>query len=241
MAVLQAFFDESGKFHDKTAVSFAGCIGFRKDIEYLSDRWTRVLNDNCVAYISTSEAMCYRNEFRGWTTREAERDELLLSLAKIGRQYLCGFIGWSMTSEKFRSLPEFQRFGLTDPAYMGFEACVNVAVDQAQKNSRHVVDFYCDLSEQYSNKCVTLFNKIRVRRPDVKRVIRSITFADETQFPPLQLADMYAYCMRELESGSTKPLILEILNQFGYRPDKRQLYECTWTRELGVMDNRRLM
>jgi hypothetical protein len=60
----------------------------------------------------------------------------------------------------------------------------------------HVI---CDSAEEYSGQILELYLRMRVRVKEFKRQCVAITFAEDHMFPPLQLADIVAYCCRQRE------------------------------------------
>jgi hypothetical protein len=235
MAVLQMCVDESGKLSDTHSVAFAGCVAYEDDWRGLTRRWDAALRSVHVEYIGMGEAMSCTKQFKCWRDREDERDELLIHLAGVAQKYACAFFGTPITSEFFNSLPDSERRRLRNPVYMGFESCLDLVLRQAVKSKRHWVQMYCDLSEEYSTECLRMFNVLRMRRPEVKEYFRSLTFADESVFAPLQLADMYAYCIRERSTGPVRPIIQELLDIFQKNDPYASHFACEWKDGLGSM------
>jgi len=95
---------------------------------------------------------------------------------------------------------------LKNPLYAGFDGLLNRIIQRSlQANtSNNQFNLVYDLSEEYSVQCLKLFLKMRARSA-VKQFFPSLAFADDQEFPPLQAADMVAYCGREeTENGVGK-------------------------------------
>ena len=54
----------------------------------------------------------------------------------------------------------------------------------------------CDLSEEYAKECLRLFTRLRSQTV-YRQFFPALTFADDEEYSPLQVADMLAYCRRE--------------------------------------------
>jgi hypothetical protein len=109
------------------------------------------------------------------------------------------------TNEMFKKFsPSEQKKMLGNPYYAGFESCIVGALSQRVDTLLHIV---CDLAEEYSEKCVTAFNKMRKMRSDIKNRCVALAFADDETHAGLQIADLIASCARA-----------EILEKLGIRP-----------------------
>jgi Protein of unknown function (DUF3800) len=198
VATFQVHCDESGKLQDSKCVTFSGCI-FREDaVAEFSRRWTECLEDAQIADLHMKDAMRFGGEFRGWKNHGSDRDALLETLGKLlhdrGSQVV-----FTMDTKKFKLLDQNTQGLLKNPVYAGFDGLLKVIMSTAvhHKTPEHRFHLVYDLSEEYSTECLRLFNKMRMRQPSVKTFFPSIAFADDREFPPLQAADMVAYCARE--------------------------------------------
>jgi Protein of unknown function (DUF3800) len=216
MATLAAFFDESGKLADTKVVAFAGCIAGYPEWEVMGNKWMALIRGK-VAYVSMKDAIHFTGPFEGWRNRVDERDALLEQLAELAIDHISYWIPFVMTEDDFNRLPQSQRKQFKSPSYMGFEACVRAIADH-NKNQQFVVIY--DSSEEYSALCLKMYHRMRRQNPNVKEHCASITFAEDQRLPPLQLADMMAYCSRAntLKDRQPIPPIVErlysILNKY---------------------------
>ncbi len=77
----------------------------------------------------------------------------------------------------------------------------------------------CDLAEEYSEKCVAAFHKMRKLRADIKARCVGIAFSDDERHAGLQAADMIAYCARaealeQTDAKTMEPIVREIIDMF---------------------------
>lgn len=96
----------------------------------------------------------------------------------------------------------------------------------ASIDPRSHVHLIYDLSEEYSIECVRLFNRMRAMTGAFRTLFSSLSFADDTEFAPLQAADMLAYVSRQMAfAHHAKPIVKrlnEILSQ-GHNIRRRDL------------------
>src|ERR1035437_1760672 len=201
--LVMACFDESGKLHDSDIVAFGGCVGSPDYIDQFSTQWAERLRRDGLAYTSMKDAMHFHGPYSRWDGNETKRDAVLRDLTAMIADSELLMISSPMTSAQFKALPPEQRRRLwNDPQYCGFEACIAGILKDSQDTALHVV---CDLSEQYSEKCITLFNKLRSRNRVVKERCFGISFADDEHHAGLQAADLIAYCARADHQRAARP------------------------------------
>src|SRR5258708_179697 len=112
MAILQAYFDESGKFKDKTQhVVFGGLIGMMDEVSVFDRKWRSVLGSS-VDHIHMRDAMRLQGAFKGRT--EADRDEVLVECARVARAESGMLIVSAMGKGEFLSLSPKRQRGLKD-------------------------------------------------------------------------------------------------------------------------------
>jgi hypothetical protein len=208
-----AFFDESGKLANSEVVAFGGCVGPTNATAEFSHDWEAFLVHNGLMYTSMKDAMHFRGPYLGWKDNPGKRDAVLRGLAQLLADSKLLMIATPMTTAEFKALPQSQRDKFwNDVEYAGLEACTISVLSQSP---RIFVNAICDLSEEYSEKCVKLFHKLRARDEVIKTRCVAITFADDTRTSGLQAADMIVYCARANHQRSTippDPLIDELVS-----------------------------
>jgi hypothetical protein len=194
MVTVNACFDESGKLADTAHVAFAGCVATESDWRGISRRWNEILGTKGLKSTSMKDAIHFHKSFEGWQDRVQERDDLLVSLAKMLQRDV-GFHGaCPINCAQFKALPDKHKKKLKNPQYCGFEATVTLALDWLRPDMKlHV---FCDSSDEYAKECIGLYNLLRNNNRVAKEKCIAITFAEDEHFPPLQAADMLAYCVR---------------------------------------------
>ncbi len=222
MAVFQVYCDESGHLADTECVSFGACIFAQDEIATFVQKWNGLCANAGVRYITMKEAMSFAGEFKGWRDRAGERDSLLEAACDLFQDRCVFHTNSTMGSKEFKALSEDRKKKLRNLPYAGFEALVKGISDTAKKNPANRFHLIYDLSEAYSTECLKMFNRLRMMHGVYRQFFTALTFADDCDFPPLQVADMLAYVHR-LEyiaggidkcEGITKRL-LEIINRDG--------------------------
>jgi hypothetical protein len=228
-----AAFDESGKLSDTQFVVFGGSVATPASWEVICEKWNETIKPKGIPCLSMKEAMHFHGPFATWAGRHKERDALLLRLAEMAQPLIAFHISTPMASAHFRSLPNAIRRSLKNPQYCGFEGCMRSVIN-AVKNPNMRVSLCCDSTDEFSVECLKLYLEIRRREPVLKAKCVSIIFAEDEHYPPLQLADMVAYCIRQDYTRQTvqpEPIIDALLaifrrdgsipSSFGYDVDAK--------------------
>jgi len=205
------FCDESGKQADSPVVVFAACIASDQHWAVMMEDWRKAIEGK-VRYISMKEAMHFRGEFEGWEDRIKERDELLVSVAEIAARAIAFNSIAAVDSKTFLTLGQEDRKKFRDIHYMAFEGCIKQILVATAKRQDWFFHLYLDASEEYSERCLKMYLKMRYRYPEVRQRYIAITFAEDEQYPPLQFADMTAYCERAMRMSTNPPDIIKRLH-----------------------------
>jgi hypothetical protein len=233
MAVLHAYFDESGKVSDTTTIAFCGILAYEDDWTGISRTWNIALKDAELPYVKMGDAMNWRGPFELWKKGESNREDLRDSLLKglveesAKRLYNVGTVPYSASD--FKALPEKEKRRYRDPLYMCFESALKAMVHTAP--AKHSIHLCCDNSEEYSGKCLELYQQLRQRNPELKRRFRALTFAEEEDFAGLQLVDIFAYCQREIhwQGESARSIVKELNAAFTKYRNFSQSFLHDWT------------
>jgi hypothetical protein len=210
---LHCFFDESGKL-DTEYASMGGVCLTALETQRVTAEWTAVLEDNRLLHTSMKEALSLSGPYEGREPKE--RNKILRHLAGVllNNRVIC--IACAVANTQFGSLSESDKRKLWGKIYYPtFEACLLGCM------ARGDVSLYFDLAEEFSEKCVKLFHRIRKRNPAAKARCFGISFQDDEVCPCLQMADMIAYCARTSSSQYTRdPIVDELASKL--MSDRRQ-------------------
>jgi hypothetical protein len=198
---LSAMFDESGKFKDCEQVVFAGFIGEQDKWNGFSHDWNVRLLRNMprvggqLPFLHMVE-LNRRHKKSSDSVEKLMLETLVADLAQVICKYATEGFANSITVADFNALDPIARARYKDPFYYAFEAGVKSISTSAALGEKDNVMLICDDSEEYSVDCLRAYRRMKQKQPDLLLRVPCITFGDDKQYPPLQAADMYAYCVR---------------------------------------------
>lgn len=202
MAVISVFCDESGKFHDKSIVSFCGLSASSETLQKFESKWGELLRRHEIKHFKVSEALKAHRELSRIIpaqTVEERANALRPFAACIGENYELG-ISIAVNVEAFKRTKQHikkQVSGGDDPFYLAF---LRVVLEFARRSDNANVSIVCDDDQETAPNCLRLYRKLRNMEDEDLQRLSSITFADDRVFPALQAADMLSGLVR-LEAG----------------------------------------
>lgn len=215
MAILYAYFDESGKKGDHRVVAFAGMCATEKRIEIFDEEWQGLLRTYGWKTLHMKELMRRRKfSHRIDANTPRERADALKPFADCINEHLQFGMVMAMDVNGFNNLPKGTRAGLgnpKDPNYVAFARGMMEIVKFCKADDR--IAIVCDHDNETAPGFWSHYQGIRRAYEPLRNLTVSISFADDDYFPSLQAADMVAYLAR-----------LEAKRQwFGERHDYKEL------------------
>lgn len=212
VATLTLAFDESGKGADCTHVVYAGVLidsgGIWMDFQR---EWRLILQIGKVSNFKASLAFPLMGEWGKFRGREPERDAIVRDLANLALQFPRELHAHVTPVSDFRNQSrEWREQYDDDPFYYSFEVGIVNAVRSAKVLPDENFNLLCDDSTEYSATSLSLYRRFTRRYPDVSERIGTICFGDDEKLMPLQLADMFGYCLRRKASGAAEGFWSEI-------------------------------
>ncbi len=208
--VLQAFIDDSGNEPNQKHFVLAGFLSTAERWAAFSDEWRAVLdrpNPTALGFYKHTQAKSLKGEFsnrKGWT--DAERNKRELALAEVAARHAIYRFDVSVSHEDWakyvRSVPLPQRRRLiADHPYvlLAGQALSAVAVISNMEGlHREKVDFYFDSQEGFEPALREIWTDWRrsCATAPIPVKIGDLMFKDDTEFLPLQAADMFAGSLR---------------------------------------------
>jgi Protein of unknown function (DUF3800) len=207
--IVLACFDESGKFKDSDVVAFGGCVFVPQTLQRFSHEWKARLEVDGLPFTSMKDAVHCKGPYeKFWKVAEDKRDAILIDLATMLVDASAIRIVSSMLTSTFNAFnQQFREKMGNDPVYAGFESSLMGILHSSPTIEVHVV---YDLSEEYSEKAIKLFHKLRRNKADFKERCNGISFADDELHAGLQAADMIAFCARaqtERHKKQPRPIV----------------------------------
>jgi hypothetical protein len=216
---VNAVFDESGKHKDCELVVFGGLMFDPTQATPPFNReWRTLLRASgvplpvgrCGPFLHMVELNRMHKRANSDRAQQQAIELLAESLAKCICKYAMSGSWNSITVELFRNLPESDRGRYKDPFYYAFESGVSTLANGFCVDSQDDIALICDDSDD-SIECLKSFRRLKRTNQTVGDKVSVIAFGDYKVYPPLQAADMFAYCFRaklsNIESGLwTEPL-----------------------------------
>jgi hypothetical protein len=198
MAVIYAYFDESGKMGDHPVVALAGICATETHLRAFDQDWNSLLTQYGWKALHMKEVMKrskFSHNVRADTPKE--RAEALKPFVDCINNHLLLGIGQALDVAGFNALPKGTRAGLgnpTNPGYVAFARAILELIHFCQAGDR--ICLICDHDNETATHFFSHYKGIRRAHPTVQEMTISIAFADDRYFPALQAADMLAYLVR---------------------------------------------
>lgn len=199
MAIIAAYFDESGKKHDHPVVTFCGVAAATSKVGHFENEWEGLLHYYGLNELHMSEAANHTKNLSAKLPQQTvlERIEALKPFADCINAYLeVGLIqAWDVAG--FNNLSKKAKTGLgdpNDPYYTAFARGLIELVDYAKEEDR--ISLICDDDIETAWNCYQHYRGIRNAHEEIREKTVSLAFADSETFPALQAADMSAWLTR---------------------------------------------
>jgi hypothetical protein len=198
MAIVNMYFDESGKHHDHPVVTLTGMCVSESKLAQFDNAWNTLLRQYGLRALHMVDAMT--NKKLSPTipaVTVSERIEAMKPFADCINTNLEYGLIQALDVKGFRALAKGVRAGLgnpDDPYYISFARALLEIVDYIQPDDR--IGLICDFDNATAWDCFRHWKGIRVKHPLIRKLTVSLAFADDEYFPALQAADMVAYLAR---------------------------------------------
>jgi hypothetical protein len=199
MAVMQAYFDESGKWKDQKVVSFCGVSATQPKIQQLDKDWRSLLRRYGMPALHMKEAFRLKRPLGKNVKAQTipERIEALKPFADVIREHMeIGIVvAVDVGAYKQMSHEAKRRLGGSDdPHYMAFMTAIMAPVKQLHNDDR--LSLVCDDDEATALNSYHFYRRIRKLSREAHTKLVAMSFAHDTEFPPLQAADFIAALAR---------------------------------------------
>lgn len=217
MAIFYAYFDESGKYHDKKVVTFCGVCAPAQKMQSLEEDWNSLLRKYEMPYLHMQQALRLSKPLSKKIKAHSapERIDALKPFADCIREHVELGIAITVDVDAYAAMSVEGRRrlgGSPDPHYLAFMSGIMGPVLYVQEQD--FVSLICDDNEETAINCFQFYRRIRKLHKPAHDKLVSISFAQDKQFPALQSADFIASLVR-----------LEAHRQFERRPyDYRELF-----------------
>ena len=200
MAIFQAYFDESGKFKDKQIVSFCGLVSTVARIMEFEVEWKRLLRSYGMKDLSMKRALKHTIALgQNVAAKTAkERNNAFQPFADCIRRHFELGVAIVVDVAAYDKWPVHlkQKFagGSPNPHYFSFINALVCCSKFMRDEDR--MSLICDDDKETAMNCYGLYGRARFLNPDIKKSLVAITFAEDSEFVPLQGADFLASLCR---------------------------------------------
>ena len=200
VAILQCYFDESGKHKDHPVVTFSGVCISESKIQQFDESWKALLREYELPWLHMKEvSQLSRNVCTKMPRKQSEQDRnnALIPFANCINQHFEYGLIQAMDVEGFNSLSKNAKFQLghtEDPYYIAFVRGLLELVNYVQGDDK--LSIICDDDKDTAWDCYRHYRGVRRAHDIIREKTVSLTFADDKYFPALQAADMLAFLSR---------------------------------------------
>jgi len=199
--VLQAVFDESGKFHSSDRVCIGGYVSDNARWKNFGADWKRFLARRHIASLHTSDLMSRRQpDYQGVTFSESDKLEILKEGMAIANSSVLACFGIAVDCASFKAMSKAaQKQCYGDAHLFCFGRLVKAVVGMLEKlnpitdREIHHIHTVFDDNREYAVRCYELLDGVKERNPSWKARLSGICFVDDDKFPPLQAADLFSW------------------------------------------------
>ena len=203
MAVLKAYFDESGTDRNSPWITLAGWVTERDRWRHLSTGWRRVLKGPPeVPEAKGADMEARRGAFEGWTDRQVQDFRWNLS-RRIDAQVRFG-VSISVQRGDYErvivpTLPPYEEhpFGaFRDPYVWLMTSAIGMVMESEHLKPNERVHFIFDEGHEGQGKAEDFFywmHDMETDRGRAARIVKRFTKVSSFEFPPAQAADLLAW------------------------------------------------
>jgi hypothetical protein len=198
MAILNAYFDESGKHKDHPVVAFCGVVASPDKVQRFDVAWKQLLTIYGLKSLHMKDASDANKHLSDKLPIQTltQRIDALKPFADCINGLDLGIIE-ALDVNGFNALSPIARARIgnpDDPYYMSFARGILELAEKVSSEDR--ISLICDEDPETARTCYAHYEAVKVADDKVKEKILSLTFADDEHFPCLQAADMVAYLAR---------------------------------------------
>lgn len=193
IAVLQAYFDESGHIHDRKVLTIAAMVSTEKKWLVFTEKWSKRLRRDHVAVFRMSNFEDRRGEFNGWD--DDRRTCFISDLAAILKNSILFGVAHSVVVEDWNAVMRDRwpvPFERKRAAYIILlQTCMEQIAQTHKLPGNATIASIFEQNDFIAAAIQQQFLNLK-QKPLLSRFV-SMSFAPKGQFVPLQAADMWAF------------------------------------------------
>lgn len=195
--MVNAFFDESGKFKDHSTIAFSGIAAGPQDFIGFTSDWKNHLRLNGLKSLTMKRALNVNSPLSEKRAARgiANRIDVLKPFAECIRKHMQNVVGVAVDVEAFHRAPShLQRLWGHDPFFLAFTRILLAVIEPASNDDK--INIICDDEEAVALGMYKLYRRVKIVHADARSRLASIAFADDEAFCALQAADFIASLTR---------------------------------------------
>lgn len=189
LALLIAYFDDSGTHKGSADIVVGGFVGFVPAWEQFEDSWGELLNEYKITYLHSRKLGSFSGEFEGWN--KDDRRHFVRSMVKTLN--LAGIIGIGSSTDPSAFRQVFPR----STKYMKDSAlgvCFRITLLKLCKGiGRIPLSVVLESGNKNNDDLSRIFRELKRSHPLGKQILCEIAEADKKDFGALQAADFLAF------------------------------------------------
>jgi len=193
VAVLEAFFDESGTHAKSTIVVVAGALAKQDDWIVIMQEWLSTLSEFDVPFFHASELAAFQGPFKDW--REPRRRQFLSDLIDILNDHDVIYVTVGVNRALYENVR--QEFRNVDLGPYGFccMCAVGEVIQYVNKANLGTVAVVFGAGQKFESQPSTVGLRDELEHPGVKDYYKldSLTQATTVNARQLEIADLIAY------------------------------------------------
>lgn len=200
MAILHAYFDESGKMGDHPVVTFTGVCVSQTRLKDFDAAWNILLRQYGLKSLHMAKASRLKENNGPKMPRHQSPNERIVALVPFAdciNEHLQLGLAQALDVRGFRSLTVSAKVGIGspgDPHYLAFARGLLEIANYVHDDDK--ISLICDDDENTAWGCYAHYRAIRRADDRVREKIVSLSFSNDQYFPALQAADMVAFLSR---------------------------------------------
>lgn len=192
MALLRAYFDESGIHSSSKVIMVGGMVGIPEQWAALEIDWNQLLVNVGLPYFHATE--CAAGSGIYTQLHSQIRKDLFVNFSRLFLKHNFSAVNgavWRSEWEKFKAGSNSKNY--PEPYYLCFHYCVEQLSKWSTEhaNGEPIAIVFASQAD-YSQRALATYEAIKAGSP-WRGFLGSLTFADAKEYPALQAADLIAY------------------------------------------------
>jgi hypothetical protein len=185
-----AFFDDSGKYHDKDFICLCGFLSDTISWNNFQNEWLSLLRCHDLMPGIHMTNFFYRCKVKGW--KEDRANHVLSQFIDVIVKNVQVAFGVGMDAKHYREMPPEAKKRIDDPMLLCIQRALALLRKEMATEPAERLMVVIDEDRESSIKQYSNFHQLRKTHDDLRKFIGGIGFADDEWLVQLQAADILA-------------------------------------------------